>query len=780
MSTTATTPLTAQQIKAMTPAQIAAQTAAQINALSAAAIANLTVADMAAMSPSLVAGFSAATIHALSATQIGALSATAAQSLNVAALTTTQLAAITATTFSVFTAAQVLSLSAAQLAVLSKTEISDLNAILAKAVTTLSASQIQSLTIAEIAAASAATLGGLTAGQIGAASAAQIGAISSSAISGLSRSAVAALNSTQVAGMTAAQLNALTVAQLQALKIASLSASQLSGLTAATIGNLTVSQFDAAVAPSFASLTTAQRAGVTASEIASLTPAQLGTLSVTALNGLSAAQWGAVSATAAHGLTAAQLNGLNATALGAINPADFSATQIGEFTATAIAAMSVKTFDAIFASQLASISASAISGLTAADLNSLTSAQLATFTAAQIADMSAAQKAYLPASTVQGDVTRLESGGALSYASMVTLLDDAATGGMTAAKFQSLETLAGELNVSGGISTTAYVQQIFDDVVLGNTANAYWNGGSSSAVALGNLSATSSTTQVNELIGKWFLGTDMPSANIAAVNGSNIATSYAAVNLPLFTAAGPKATDVNQGDLGDCYFLSALGEVAMQDPSLISSMIQSNGNNTWSVEFWINGKADYVTVNNELPLMTGGQSYAGGAKELFANTTTSLWVPLVEKAYAQLMEQTSVTPGEQLGLHGDAYEDTSSGWAWSLTELTGQNYNSYSLYSGEASSTISSILGTLQSAFAAGQELLMGTSGQAVASGSNLVADHMFMVSGVNASAGTVSLMNPWGANVPSGMQSSFTTSIANLVADGATLFTTTGKAAAA
>ena len=60
---------------------------------------------------------------------------------------------------------------------------------------------------------------------------------------------------------------------------------------------------------------------------------------------------------------------------------------------------------------------------------------------------------------VTADIAALESGGSLSYASVLKILQDAAVGGMTQAKFSALQTLAGELNVSGGISTSAYVQQ---------------------------------------------------------------------------------------------------------------------------------------------------------------------------------------------------------------------------------------------------------------------------------------------------------------------------------
>ena len=105
---------------------------------------------------------------------------------------------------------------------------------------------------------------------------------------------------------------------------------------------------------------------------------------------------------------------------------------------------------------------------------------------------------------------------------MLTILQDAAVGGMTATKFSALQTLASMLNQPGGITTSAYVQQIADDVIDGNSANAYWNGGSSTATPLGNLSATSTQTQVNELIGKWFLGTDLPSLSVSAIGESNL------------------------------------------------------------------------------------------------------------------------------------------------------------------------------------------------------------------------------------------------------------------
>ena len=60
--------------------------------------------------------------------------------------------------------------------------------------------------------------------------------------------------------------------------------------------------------------------------------------------------------------------------------------------------------------------------------------------------------------------------------------------------------------------------------------------------------------------------------------------TYQTSTLPLFGATGaPSYLDVNQGYLGDCYFVASLGEMALQDPSLIENMITANGNGTYSV-----------------------------------------------------------------------------------------------------------------------------------------------------------------------------------------------------
>ena len=354
---------------------------------------------------------------------------------------------------------------------------------------------------------------------------------------------------------------------------------------------------------------------------------------------------------------------------------------------------------------------------------------------------------------------------------MLTVLQDAAVGGMTASKFSTLQTLAAMLNQANEITVSSYVQQIASDVINGNSANATWNGGSSTATTLGNLSATSSQTQANELIGEWFLGTNLPSLSVSGIGEQNLNPTYQTSTLPLFGAGGtPSYLDVNQGYLGDCYFVSSLGETALMNPSLIENMITSNGNGSYSVRFYVNGQADYVTVNSQLPAMGGGYAWANRSTLEFANGPVS-WVALVEKAFAELNGQSAAA---QYGGHptGDAYQDLNGGTAVALSEITDQTFNSYYLSQNQSTASLSSLMTTLSSDFKAGDDIILATPNQ---DNGNLVGDHMYMVTAVNAAAGTISIENPWNTAYSGSLKMSFTDTIAQLAADSVSIYATTG-----
>ena len=65
-----------------------------------------------------------------------------------------------------------------------------------------------------------------------------------------------------------------------------------------------------------------------------------------------------------------------------------------------------------------------------------------------------------------------------------------------------MKTILGE---AATLNMPGYVQVLAGDVINGNPANANYQG-----QPLGNLAVGSTATQLNELIDKWFLGTDTP------------------------------------------------------------------------------------------------------------------------------------------------------------------------------------------------------------------------------------------------------------------------------
>jgi len=322
------------------------------------------------------------------------------------------------------------------------------------------------------------------------------------------------------------------------------------------------------------------------------------------------------------------------------------------------------------------------------------------------------------------------------------------------------------------------VQQITDDVIQGNSANATWTGGGSTTTALGNLSATSTATQASELVGKWFLGTDLPNTDdtMDGHTPSSYPTQYEATTLPLYGASGsPQACDVNQGEVGDCYFLASLAEVAQEEPNTIKDMITDNGNGTYAVEFQINGQADYVTVNNELPTLTNpNQANPNGSDLAFANGDTA-WAPLIEKAFVELDEQSGVQLGAgSFDRANDNYAGISGGSGTILTELTGKNVIEDWLPS-YATSTYSALLSSLSTDLASGQEIDLANFGNGAGS---LIGGHMFEVESVDVQAGTITLHDPYGSDTPSYAAATFTETLAQLAQSSTALFVTSGKSA--
>ncbi len=195
--------------------------------------------------------------------------------------------------------------------------------------------------------------------------------------------------------------------------------------------------------------------------------------------------------------------------------------------------------------------------------------------------------------------------------------------------------------------------------------------------------------------------------------------------------------DLYQGQIGDCFLISSIGELALTNAADIGRMITSNSNGTEAVTLYIgaNGqlptfgtaafKPVTVTVTNVFP------SYAvdNGATQDVVGNLKEIWPQVLEKAVATL---------------DGGYGAIANGGnpMIAMEELTG--------CATSAMSAASLTVGLLQKFIAAGDMIVMDTYARG-ALPSNLVDGHAYMFEKLTVvnGAGTVQLGNPWGIDQP-------------------------------
>ena len=90
---------------------------------------------------------------------------------------------------------------------------------------------------------------------------------------------------------------------------------------------------------------------------------------------------------------------------------------------------------------------------------------------------------------------------------------------------------------------------------------------------------------------------------------------------------GIEASDINQGQLGDCYFLAALAALA-EDQGFIEAMVLDKGYRTFGVRLFHWGRPIIQWVDDRFPVDHGKPVFSHSAEK-------ELWVLLMEKAYAK-------------------------------------------------------------------------------------------------------------------------------------------------
>lgn len=236
-----------------------------------------------------------------------------------------------------------------------------------------------------------------------------------------------------------------------------------------------------------------------------------------------------------------------------------------------------------------------------------------------------------------------------------------------------------------------------------------------------------------------FGGIDMPGvAKPAAIH-----TSASTLKTSLYltepgTTSAISIADLHQDGLGDCFLISAIGELALTDPAAIQNMIKVNSNGTETVTLYedSNGKlpvpgyagaykAVTETVNNNF----SNQSVNSGATQDVVNGVKEIWPQVIEEAVAQL--------------NGGYSAIANGGYPFvAMEELTG--VQATWIYQPAASLTLSQLQGCIK----AGDMITFDTANNPT--GYNLVGDHSYMFDALSTSGGgTVTLLNPWGTDQP-------------------------------
>ena len=90
---------------------------------------------------------------------------------------------------------------------------------------------------------------------------------------------------------------------------------------------------------------------------------------------------------------------------------------------------------------------------------------------------------------------------------------------------------------------------------------------------------------------------------------------------------------VKQGDLGDCWLLSAASALA-ENPERIKKLFDNeeySANGMFTVNFFLRGKPIKVTIDDRLPYSDNMDMLVNARK----SDNSAYWVPLLEKAYAK-------------------------------------------------------------------------------------------------------------------------------------------------
>jgi Calpain family cysteine protease len=262
----------------------------------------------------------------------------------------------------------------------------------------------------------------------------------------------------------------------------------------------------------------------------------------------------------------------------------------------------------------------------------------------------------------------------------------------------------------------------------------------------------------------------------------------------LYGKSGPRASDIKQDALGDCFFVATLGAVANTKPNAIRNAISYNPKTgDFTVKLYQGGNIQNVTVSQaDLKYNLARQ---GGSTVDKTGKDSPIWPAVMETAYAKVLD-TNHKDGLKQGF------DTlnSGGKARAALEVvTGSRGTDFTYSKGFLESqqaTLDRLGKQAEAALANGRPLTLSTDPERdtrsligkfkneTIQQDGLVDNHVYVVEGIKKSGDDymVTLRNPWGTNTGVGegkdvASATITVSLKDLVSTGGFEYFNAGSA---
>jgi hypothetical protein len=268
------------------------------------------------------------------------------------------------------------------------------------------------------------------------------------------------------------------------------------------------------------------------------------------------------------------------------------------------------------------------------------------------------------------------------------------------------------------------------DNVTGNGVNtSFWVDPSDTVHASSAEIAGGDVHKVASFYQPFTTNTSSPGYIPTTLNGQNLkdptdSGATTRLNASLW-GTGPSMTDINQGSVGDCYYLASLQSMALKTPGQLQQIAVDLGDGTYAVQFKRGGLTSYIRVDGDLPAGGwGGLDYAHPA-----SGGGAIWASILEKAYAFFRTG------------ANTFDSLNSGWTGAALSDLGVNTTTFS-----TSTPANTLFNQIAAGLANGHPIAAVTVSHTPA-GSPIIGNHAYTVVSATVESGAqfITVRNPWG-----------------------------------